>query len=472
MADVNRTGSVSEDKKTAEDSSTRSSAGSKKTWSIGTLTYTAGGLVILFCWLLGGDFAWALKDRSTVPMSQLLLKKFQASDFLIGLLTGTLPQALALIIQPIISYRSDRCRSRMGRRIPFLMITTPVAFIGTVGLAFSGHLGQWLHDLLGSVSPGISPLCLIVFAVSWLFFEVGSLAGNLVFLGLINDVVPQIWLGRFFGLFRAFSLMAGILFSYFLLGHAESHFASMFLGIGLIYGLGFVVMCLKVKEGEYPPPQSGNAPKGFISGVRIYFRECFSKPYYTLVFIAYSLCVAAFMPINLFCIFYAKSIGMSMAVYGKMQAISFVVSFATSYLLGSLADRFHPVRMAVVVCCIYSALMIYGGFTINSAGSFAVMFITHIVFAGAFLTATASFGQRLFPRERFTQFYSALMMIQSATIMLVAAGMGAILDFTHHNYRHTFLASGILAGTGALFIILFVHRRFMALGGPKDYKAP
>ena len=56
-----------------------------KLWTVGTLTYTAAGLTVLFSWLLWGDFAWSMKERSVTPVVQLLLKKFQASDTLAGL---------------------------------------------------------------------------------------------------------------------------------------------------------------------------------------------------------------------------------------------------------------------------------------------------------------------------------------------------------------------------------------------------
>lgn len=89
-----------------------SGVGSRKIWTVGTLTYTSGGLVILFCWLLSGDFAWSLKERSVMWVVQLLIKKFEASDMTAGLLIGTLPQALALVLTPVVSYRSDRHRGR------------------------------------------------------------------------------------------------------------------------------------------------------------------------------------------------------------------------------------------------------------------------------------------------------------------------------------------------------------------------
>ena len=39
----------------------------RKLWRVGTLTYAFGGLVILFSWLLWGDFAWSMRDRAVAP---------------------------------------------------------------------------------------------------------------------------------------------------------------------------------------------------------------------------------------------------------------------------------------------------------------------------------------------------------------------------------------------------------------------
>ena len=62
-----------------------------KLWTVGTLTYTSAGLALLFSWLLWGDFAWSMKERSVTTVVQLLLKKFGSSDKLAGLFMGTLP---------------------------------------------------------------------------------------------------------------------------------------------------------------------------------------------------------------------------------------------------------------------------------------------------------------------------------------------------------------------------------------------
>ena len=72
-----------------------------KTWKAGTLTYTTTGLVVLFSWLLWGDFAWSMKDRTMGPVLQILLHKFSASDTLTGLLMGSLPSTISMILTPI-----------------------------------------------------------------------------------------------------------------------------------------------------------------------------------------------------------------------------------------------------------------------------------------------------------------------------------------------------------------------------------
>jgi hypothetical protein len=110
---------------------------------------------VLFAWLLVGDFAWQLKERSVGATAQLILKKFGAADLLVGLLIGSVPAALGMIIGPVISMRSDRFRSRWGRRIPFLLVPLPMVVLSMAGLAFTPTFGGWIHEWLGARSPGI-----------------------------------------------------------------------------------------------------------------------------------------------------------------------------------------------------------------------------------------------------------------------------------------------------------------------------
>jgi len=443
-----------------------------KVWRVGTLNYTTVGLFILFFWLLWGDFAWSLKERSVPPVLQLLLKKFGSSDTLAGMLIGSLPGVFTIILGPIISYKSDRHRGPLGRRIPFLLVTAPIAALAMLGLAFSPVIGQYLHQGLGSRSPGLDSSILIFFALFWTLFEVSTIIANAVFGALINDVVPQAVLGRFYGAVRALSLIAGMIF-FWKFGKAESHAVSILIGIGALYGIGITLMCLKVKEGEYPlpPPQTHQGIGGFLDAARGYFRECFGIPYYWWFFGMIALSWAAFGPVNLFCVFFAKSINMNMDIYGKCVGLSYFISLGLAYPLGSLADRFHPLRVGIVALGLYAMVTLWGGLFARDSWTFEIALVAHGALSGTWLTATASIGQRLLPKPAFARFSSATGIVINLVGIIVSPAVGIFLDYTHHVYRYTFLISSGLAML-ALLTSLVLHRKFMALGGPKNYVAP
>lgn len=445
-----------------------SSAG-KGRWRAGTLSYGTTGLSALFAWLLWGDFAWQMKERAAVPVAQLMLKQFGASDFVLSLLVGSLPAALGMIIGPIVSVRSDRHRGRRGRRVPFLLFSTPFVVLGMAGLAFTPALGAWLDQWLGAGSPGPATCRLLAFVAAWSLFEIFTIIANAVFGGLINDVVPGSLIGRFYGLFRAVSLVAGVIFNYWIIGHAEAHFSAIFLGIGLLYGAGFTLMCFAVKEGDYPPP----APRtgGRLASMKSYFKECFAHRFHLWLFAAMMLGNLAGGPVNSFSVLYARSIGMDMGAYGKLLVATYVVSFALSFALGWLADRFHPLRLGLVTLALYAATMLWGGFAATNTTFFGVALVLHGVLTGAFLTGTASLAQRLFPTEQFAQFLSASHIVGALGYMILPPAIGLLLDHTGHVYRYTFTASGLLAAF-ALGAFVMVFRLFRRGEAPVDPPAP
>jgi MFS family permease len=257
---------------------------SGKVWTEGTLTYTGVGLAMLFFWLLWGDFSWAMKDRGVSPVATLLFKKYSASDFLVGMLLVSIPMLLSMLAGPIVSYKSDRHRGRFGRRIPFLLVQTPIAALAMVGLAFSPFLGKLFHATLGAFSPGQDGSVLFFVGTFWVVFNVTSIVANTIFQGLINDVVPREMLGRFFGAFRAVSLIAGMIFNRWIFAKAETGYFWIFLGMAALYGGGFISMCLKVKEGNYPPPPPPDPNRGVPDRQQGLPKGMFREALFSLVF--------------------------------------------------------------------------------------------------------------------------------------------------------------------------------------------
>jgi len=462
---------ISPEEAAADKASTVSPQG--KTWKVGALTYTTAGLAVLFCWLLWGDFAFSMRDRSVPNIMQLLFKRYGASLMLTGLLSSSLVSGLSLIIGPIVGYHSDRTRTRWGRRIPFLIMPTPFIVASMVALAFSPQLGVFLHQLLGSYSPGRDSSVLIILGIFWTVFEISCITAGSVFGALVNDVVPQAVIGRFYGLFRVVSLIAGIIFSHWLFGKSETHFLWLFLGLAALYGGGFTIMCLNVKEGKYPPPPSEATAGagGFLSGIRTYFKDGFGHSYYLWYFAAAVLGNLALNPFNMYSIFYGKSFGMTTDDFGQCLAITFSGSLILAYPLGALADRFHPIRISILGLILYAVTMAAAILWVRDSKSFSIALIAHGILSGTLYTSWASLGQRLLPRLKFAEINSAGIALSSLSMMLLAPTVGAFLDFTNQAYRYTFYAN-LLITLLALGAFLVLHSKFMALGGPKNYVAP
>lgn len=453
--------------------SERSSAPSPRVWRVGTLTYTLGGLIVLFSWLLWGDFAWQMKERATQPVVQVMLKKYGASEFLNGFLVLALPAVIAVLLGPVISYRSDRHRSRWGRRIPFLVLTVPLTVVPMFGMAFSPQIGTWVHGLLGLAPESLNFSIILALGLSWAVLDVATVAALTLFGSLVNDVVPRELIGRFYGLFRVVSLLAGIVFGNFVIGHAGNHFTLILGCTGLLFGLGIIMMCCFVKEGEYPPPPE-RAPgerRGVVAAVKLYWQECFSKSYYRWVFASMALAQVAFAPVNLISVHAATSFGLSLEVYGKYLAGTYVCSLLLAYPLGWMADRFHPTRIGLVALGLYTLLMVAGYFGIVGPRSFGGVFLVHGVLSGCYFTGAASLAQVLMPKLKFAVYYSAYVLLWAVGNCVVGLGFGDLLDRLDRDYRFAFSAGGLIAAL-AFWTGYVVYRRFMALGGPKGYVAP
>lgn len=583
----------------------------RKRWHIGTLTYTTGGLVILFALLLMGDFSWSLRDRSVGPMANWYINslvvpassglsdhltsqkvnwaldasntiqlspqatvagqnlksstvtvhygkadggtnekaweshkaagnaktgsssfnlsglqpntayhyrvqitlpqgvlwsqsegtfttsdKAKVSSVWFAIFFSTIPAIIGFLLVPVISVKSDRHRGKRGRRIPYLLVITPIAAVGMVGIALTPWFTNLLangaanHSGLGGFLAGyFGPIPSALFAVAifsffWLIFEVASIASQPVFTGLINDTVPRAVIGRFYGLFRAISLIDGMIFNYWLMGMVPTHFAVILVSIGVFYGIAFQIVCLNIKEGKYPDPDATpstagansvltrRAPgRGFFRGIGDYLKECFSNPFYLALFFMLMTAGITFLPVNLFSMRYAEAIELDMKTYGHVIAYSYLVSMGLAYFLGWLADRFHPLRMAMVAMTLYVLVSIWGSLFATNTWNFLVAFFLHTVLSGTYFTGAATLTQRLFPHSKFAQFTSAAALLGALAGIFTGPAIGKIIESTGNEYRHTFTAAAIL-GTVALLLAAYVYYRFNKLGGTKHYVAP
>ena len=86
--------------------------------------------------MLGIDMVWATITAFLPPM----LERFGASPAVIGILMSIGP-ATGLLVQPLAGLFSDRAQTRLGRRLPFILMGVPLAILSLLGLGYSATLG-------------------------------------------------------------------------------------------------------------------------------------------------------------------------------------------------------------------------------------------------------------------------------------------------------------------------------------------
>ncbi len=249
-----------------------------KTYHCGTLTYTKIGLVALFAWLLWGDFCFSLMEAVVPSIMPLKLKTLGCPNWLLGMIMTTVPGILNIGITPYLSFKSDRYRSRWGRRLPFIIWTLPFLSASLCLLGFSEDISVVLQrnsSFLQQFAPATIAIGVICAFIT--VFQFFNMFVNTVFWYLFNDVVPPQFLARFLGAFRIAGTCASALYSYFIFQYAESNMREILLGASILYFIGFSAMTLMVKEGQYPPieDESDNKNKG-MGSVKTYFKESFS----------------------------------------------------------------------------------------------------------------------------------------------------------------------------------------------------
>lgn len=408
-------------------------------YRVGSLTYTKPQLTVLFFWLLWGDFCFVLMEAVTPSIVPLKLKELGASNTTMSLALSTIPWALGMVLNPVISFRSDRFRSRMGRRIPFILFTVPPLVVCLVGLGFGERIGFTVHALIGSLAR-FSPetVAIGVIIVLLVMFTIFNSFVTSVFWYLFNDVVPEQLLARFMSWFRLVSLIAASLYNAFIFQYAGTHAAEIFIGVGLVYFVGFGLMCLNVKEGEYPPPSPylRGGPR-LVAAAKTYFEECHRVPHYWYQFLCTAFGALAGGGTALMIFFY-QAIGLGLDQVGKLNAC---LTVATALLIlgsGWLADRIHPIRVVLIGVFLNTfvgipILLIWLVWAPLPPVAFWTMIGISICILAPISALIGVWDppllMRLFPRSHYGQFCSANTIWRSVGFILGSALIGPFLDF-------------------------------------------
>ena len=453
----------------------------------GTLTYTKVGVAMLFGWLLWGDFCFTIMDAVVPSILPLKLKDLGCSNWLMGLILTTIPGILGITVNPWISVKSDRCRSRWGRRIPFIVFSLPFLCASLALLGWSDDITDWLRHnaaFIRNFTPATITIALIAaFMIMFQFFNmfVGS-----IFMYLFNDVVPQQFLGRFFGAFRLVGTGAGALYNFFIFKYAESNMREIFLATSVLYLIGFGLMCLMVKEGEYPPTEDAEAAKidGRPHWIKSFLKECFTHKFYWMIFMAGAI-QAISQPMWSFSIFFCKEMGLTLDQIGKLTAIGGIAIMVATFFVSVFIDRWHPMRITTytTIFSVISIAMSWIWIFVTLPGTYFFWLNLGTNLTAAFMVAIGSISSlpkdmRLFPKSRFGQFCSAQALLRSITTVVAGVAAGLFVDgvkwLCHGSdfaYRFNFIWILVFYSLSAV-VTLYAYRYWYKLGGDAQYHPP
>lgn len=459
-----------------------------KTWHCGTLTYTKMGLISLFAFMIWGDFCNVMVGQVVPSIMPLKFKELGASNAMIGLFMTSIPSVLSLLVNPFVSFKSDRHRSKRGRRIPFILYTLLPLCVALVALAFGDEITRLALPVVqqyASHSP--ATVAVVVFGLLLVVFLFFQQFVHAVFCGLFNDVVPTALMGRFMGTMQIVGGAAGFCYNYFVFKYAETNMREIFIGAAVLYFLGVGMMCLFVKETEHPPlTESEKQASSGLLGVLSYFKESFSHKFYWTKFAYISSTNMNSAGIGVFGVFFYKEMGLTLDDVGKAAAILSVGGMATAYFASIYIDRWHPLRIIAYTAILAVVFSITGFVWVFLTLAPNAFFWLHLLGAGLIMNfsnsvagvANLPFDMRLHPHSRFTQFCSAQALLRClcTAVAGVAGGLyfDVIKDFFHgSNYAYRF---GFIWGTfwvlvGA-FLAYKLYRQWHALGGDKNFHNP
>lgn len=445
------------------------------TYTNGTLRYSRRQVAILFGWLLWGDFAFTFFESIFGRFMPLYLKELNASNMLIGVATGSFAGLVNVLFLPNISQWSDRFRSRLGRRIPFLLVVSPLTMFSLLAIGFAPEMGAWLHQ---HVTSGWAPrltnstllLSLIcLFTVAFHFF-------NMILVNsynwLLRDVVPQVLMSRFLSWFRIVGTVASVLFLWYVFPTMISHRQVTFFSIGIFYITAFMLMCWKVREGEYPEPEPRASDGSVLKTFGAYFRDGFSIPLYRNFFIAYVLVVIATGSAGSFLTLYARHIiGLEMVEMGRIYAYAALLSAVAYAPMGWLCEKMSAMRVALasLVALLVGAVLAY--FLVGDKTSWLIYSLLWAIPTIGWGLGTLALSMQLFPEKAFGQFSSGMNVFGCGGLILGNCLIGEFMDITVSNYRLVFLWSAFFFAI-AIIPMYYVYHGWKRHGGPNQYVPP
>ena len=349
--------------------------------------------------------------------------------------------------------------------------------LALVGIGLAPHYRDAFMRMGGALflSPKMATITVVGFFV--VMFHVFDEFVNSVFWYLFADVVPEAFIGRFIALFNLVGGGASMVFNGFMLPYAETRMQWIFMGAGVAYLVGFYVMCWKVKEGQYPPPDDLGENPSVLKQIKVYVVECFSHPIYILTFLATAAMAFAQGASAGAIIFSRDGIGLSMDEIGKAGMWISAAGMILAYPSGWAVDKWHPIRVTLLMIVPLTLAQFFAFFFLRDFRTYLFMAGGTLVFNSLFNAAGVPILIRVFPKDKFGQFCSCNGMVRSTARMVGGVFAGPFIDYMTNFSADKFAFRWVYMWTGvfqvvALGSLVLMYLKWKSMGGDRGYVPP
>ena len=422
-------------------------------------------------WLILGGSCFGLLAWMMVPtVLPLSLSQFDASGATIGLIVGSIPSAMNFIMNPILSTTSDRTRTRWGRRIPFLVTATPFVAGFVILLGWTPQIAELLHGAGFLPSVRLQTLGILLLAFCAVLFQFFNLIVGSIYYYIFADVIPHRFIGRYMAAMNIGGMVTQLVFNLWVMPSVTDHLPWVYTVVGITYFVTFMLMCVFVKEGKYPPAERPENEGCLYNWVALYFRQCYRHPFFIFLFLGTALNNASTTCRQVFNLLFAtRELGMDAAQYGKVMAVGAFVSMGGIMLTGWIMDKIHPLRVFLASGVIVILANIWGYYFVFDYHSFFTVGIAIIAVYAIQNVSNGPVFVALFPPEKYGQFCSANAMLNSALLIFANYLGGIAIDL--FGYRFIFVWDTLFT-IAATVSLIYVYIKWKQYGGAEHYVAP
>ena len=386
-------------------------------------------------------------DTVIVPVLVLTVASEELKNTFLGVL-GFSGLLVTVLVQLVIGRLSDRTRSRLGRRIPYLLWGGVFTCIGITGFGFTAQY-------LGSDDIAFAAKSVALFGV-WVFIQININVAYGPFQALIRDLVPRVRIGIASSLkvlMESIGAVAMIAIGGALIGHYTGPEAIEWLWLTLgVLGVTVLVSTsitsLTVHSMESRVAHAGDSSEAappVISGLH---------PHLIWFLLSRFSMIAGIVIFQTYGLFFLRDV---VGLENPAQAMGSIIlavggALALSvYPAGWLSDRVgrKPVVLAGAAGAAIGAIaMLYAG------GIFGVVIIASLIGAsvGVVLSASWALANDLGTEGREAQHMS---MVTIATVggAAVAKVIGPLVDLPGYGYSGLLISCAVLFLFGALLLM-------------------